>query len=338
MRTTLTLATFLTMILAAAAIGRADDKRQQGGKVELKQTPSTVEVSIDGKPFTVYHYAATEGMKDAKEGKPVPYVRPYFFPVLAADGTPVTSDQLTQGGDHPHHRSLYVAHGDVNGAQHWEWHGEQSPKQKHLKFDKVEGGDAGTIVQQLEWESKDRKPMLRETRTLRFFGYDDGSRGIDMTVQLTPAEGAGPVTFADTKEAGLCSVRVAKAISDKPTLTNSRGQRGEKQAWGKPAEWCDLSGEIDGKPYGVAIFDHPANPRHPSRWHARDYGLMTANVFGLSSFDKAPAGTGDFTIEPGKTATFHYRVVVHPGDAAAAKLDEKYKQFAAEAAPAAAAR
>jgi hypothetical protein len=136
---------------------------------------------------------------------------------------------------------------------------------------------------------------------------------------------------------------VAKAISDKPTLTNSRGQTGEgkageEQTWGKPAEWCDLSGQINGKPYGVAVFDHPTNPRHPSRWHVRGYGLMSANIFGLSQFDKAPAGTGAFTIEPGKTATFRYRVVIHPGDAKAAKLDEKYKSFAGEGPTAAAAK
>lgn len=289
--------------------------------VKLTEEPNgTVRVDVGGKPFTVYHFNDAEGR---------PFVRPYFHPVRAADGTEVTSDQVLTRGDHPHHRSLYVAHGDVNGADHWSFAQKPQPKQRHVKFGKVEGG---TIVQDLEWESKGGgAPLLREVRVMRFFAFDDGSRGIDFTLTFTPA-GDQPVTFGDTKEAGLCAVRVAKAISDKPSLTNSRGQSGEKQVWGKPAEWCDLSGRINGKPYGVAILDHPSNPRHPARWHARDYGLMTANIFGLHDFDrKNPRGTGDFTIEPGETATFRYRVVIHQGDAKAAKVDEKFKEYRSEA-------
>ena len=33
------------------------------------------------------------------------------------------------------------------------------------------------------------------------------------------------------------------------------GQTGEKNTWGKPAAWCDISGRINGKPYGVATLD-----------------------------------------------------------------------------------
>ena len=33
--------------------------------------------------------------------------------------------------------------------------------------------------------------------------------------------------------------------------------------------------------------------------------------------------------DAGKTVTFKYRVVVHPGDAKSAGLDEKYKEYAA---------
>jgi len=172
--------------------------------------------------------------------------------------------------------------------------------------------------------------VLKETRTVRFFTFDDGQRGIDFTLAFTPA-GNDRVTFGDTKEAGLCAVRVAKSISDKPMLTNSRGQTGEKQVWGKPAEWCDLSGMVNGTPHGVAVLDHPKNPRHPATWHAREYGLLAANIFGLHDYDKnVKKGTGDFTLEPGKTVTFRYRVIVHTGDAKAAKLDEKFRDFAAE--------
>ena len=297
--------------------------RAADAAAKLMQEDGRVVVTLGDKPFTVYHFGDAEGR---------PHVRPYFYPVRAGDGVEVTSDQVVSGGDHPHHRSLWVSHGDVNGADHWSFAQKPEPKQRHVKFVKLDGD---TLVQELEWEAKGGDGvLLRETRTVRFFAFEDGQRGMDFTLAFTPA-GQQRVTFGDTKEAGLCAVRVKKSISDKPTLTNARGQSGEKQVWGKPAEWCDLSGQIEGKPYGVAVLDHPKNPRHPSTWHAREYGLLAANIFGLHDFDKnVKKGTGDFTIEPGKTATFRYRVVIHTGDAKAARLDEKFRDFAGEVAAA----
>jgi hypothetical protein len=33
-----------------------------------------------------------------------------------------------------------------------------------------------------------------------------------------------------------------------------------------PGRWCAVLGRVDGKPVTVAMFDHPANPRHPATW------------------------------------------------------------------------
>lgn len=294
--------------------------------VKLTPEANRVRVEIGGKLFTNYWFG------DDETG---PYVRPYAWPVLAEDGTEVTSDQKrakikNPKEDHPHHRSLWVSHGDVNGVDHWALVGPNPPKQRHLKFDRVEGD---TLVEELEWETKDAKPMLHETRTVRFLALPGGSRGVDITSVFKPDN--GPVTFGDTKEAGLASVRMAKSISDHPTLTSSEGKggegtAGEKQTWGKRAAWMDISGQINGKPYGIAIFDSPDNPRHPSNWHVRAYGLNAANIFGLHDYDpKAnPKGAGNLTIQPGESKTFKYRIVVHPGDAKSAGLDELYKAFA----------
>jgi hypothetical protein len=293
--------------------------------VNISATETSVQVDIGGKPFTTYRFAADE--------KP-PFVRPFFYPVLAADGTEVTSDQLrTNPKEHPHHRSIWVGHGDVNGVDHWSFAQKPAPaKQRHVRFDQI-GGDG--FVESLVWDDLNGQPLLNELRTARFISYGDGSRAIDLTVKLTAA--AAEVNLADTKEAGLCSVRVAKSISDKPTLINSTGAEAHNakeeaaKIWGKPADWCDESGEINGKAYGIAIFDHPSNPRHPTTWHARTYGLVAPNEFGLHEFDKknVPAHAGDFKIARGDSATFRFRVIVHAGDAKAAGLDEKYKDFVA---------
>src|SRR3954470_3452728 len=240
-----------TMVAIALLLGTSS-LAADNAAVKFKQEDGRVVVTLGDKPFTVYHFGDAEGQ---------PFVRPYFYPVRAADGTEVTSDQLTapdvngKRPDHPHHRSLWVAHGDVNGADHWSFQQKPEPKQRHLRFTKLDGD---TMVEELEWETKGGDGvLLHETRPVRFFAFDDGQRGIDLTVALTPADGR--VTFGDTKEAGICAVRVKKSISHKPPLTNSRGQWGEKQVWGKPAEWCVLSGPVDGKTYGVVVLDHPKN-------------------------------------------------------------------------------
>ena len=300
--------------LSAAGAGASADVKL------TEQKDGKVLVEVGGKPFTVYHFNDNEGR---------PFVRPYFYPVRAPDGTEVTDDQVLTKGDHPHHRSLWVSHGDVNGADHWSFQQNPPPRQRHIAFRRLEGN---TIVEELEWDSKARgTPVLKELRTVRFFTFDDGSRGIDLAVAVTAPPEAKRVVLGDTKEAGMCAVRMKKDISDNPTLTNAAGKTGEDQCWGKPAEWCDISGKIAGKPYGVAVLDHPSNPRHPSTWHVRKYGLLAANIFGLHDFNpKLPRGSGDFAIEPGRTVTFRYRVVVHGGDAKTAMLDQKFKDYAAE--------
>jgi hypothetical protein len=291
--------------------------------VKLTRTGEGVNVELDGKPFALYHLTGPDGS---------PLVRPYVYPVVDSDGTEVTDDQVLTKGDHPHHRSLWIAHGDVNGTDHWgtaTWK-EKMPRQR-LEGEALIAGD--TVSHDLVWEGKGKEDVMKEHRSLRFLLLADGSRGIDVVSTYSAVK--DPVRLGDTKEAGLCSVRVKKDISGNPVITNSKGQAGEGHCWGKPAEWCDISGAIGGKPCGIAVLDHPENPRHPSRWHVRKYGLLAANMFALSEYDKGTEkGAGDFMIAPGKPVTFRYRVVIHRGDAAKAGLGQKFDEFAGEGGPA----
>ena len=148
----------------------------------------------------------------------------------------------------------------------------------------------------------------------QFQRYDDAIRLAPELEELTKESLATP------KRTGL--------------MVDAEGRRGEPQVWGHRAKWVDYFGEIDGEKLGIAILDHPSNPRHPTYWHSRSYGLFAANIFGLHDFDPKAnkKGAGDFVIEPDKTATFRYRIVIHTGDAKAAKLDEKFREYAGEVA------
>ena len=97
--------------------------------------------------------------------------------------------------------------------------------------------------------------------------------------------------------------------------------------WGKRSNWVDYSAELDGEKLGVAMFDHPSNPRHPTYWHARDYGLFALNPFGQNAFDPKQEESS-WKIPTGQKIEFRWRVLIHPGDAQSAKVAELYKEYA----------
>ena len=111
-------------------------------------------------------------------------------------------------------------------------------------------------------------------------------------------------------------------------ILNSEGDK-DKSTWGKRAAWCDYYGPVEGKTVGVAIFDHPKNPKHPTWWHVRDYGLFAANPFGVHNFEGGKKGIGDIVIEAGKSLTFKYRFYFHKGDSKQAQVAKNYREYAA---------
>ena len=110
-------------------------------------------------------------------------------------------------------------------------------------------------------------------------------------------------------------------------IVNSEGVR-DKATWGKRAAWVDYYGPLEGHTVGVAVFDHPKNPKHPTWWHVRDYGLFAANPWGIHHFEGAPKGTGDMKLAKGETITLRYRIYFHAGDPDQAKVAEQYARFA----------
>jgi len=110
-------------------------------------------------------------------------------------------------------------------------------------------------------------------------------------------------------------------------MLNSEGAVGEPAIWGKRARWVDYSGTVEGERLGLAIFDNPLNPKYPTYWHARGYGLFAVNPFGERDFYNDKTRDGSLTIPPGQTLTLRYRVLIHHGDAAEARVTESYERY-----------
>jgi hypothetical protein len=307
------------------------------GQVDVQQAPEQIAVQIDGKPFTVFYI----GGKDLN--------RPYLHPLRSASGTIVNrsfpSGQLPgETTDHPHHAGLFYGHGDVNGYNYWAIQNvPTAPSKADATMGRIvlknvasvkSGKESGTVDVVLTWLKPDGKPLLTETRRMTFYAHPE-LRIIDFDFDFAAID---KVVFRDTKE-GTFAMRMATALEEpaakaKPDgamrtgkLLNAQGGEGEANVWGKRSEWVDYSGVLDGEKVGVVMMDHPGNPRHPTYWHSRGYGLHSINPFGLHDFLNDPKQDGSLTVEPGNHVRFRYRVVVHPG-VSPAKIAELYKQYA----------
>jgi hypothetical protein len=289
--------------------------------VKVTNEKGRVTVDIDGQPFTTLYY-----------GEEV--MKPYLHPLRSASGKIVTRQYPMENvegetRDHPHHQGLWFNHGDVNGFDFW-GAVRPGPKSGRIVVDKItkaKGGKTGTIGFEARWVDPNGKTLLKETRTMTFSG-DKENRIVDLDINLTAQ--AEPVKFGDTKE-GSFAIRISDKMTEKAkggVLTSSTGGHSMKAVWGKQAPWVDYAGTLDGEKLGIAIFDHPSNPKHPTYWHARDYGLFAANIFGEHDYYNDKQRDGSVTVEPGKSMRFKYRVVIHPGDTASTNLQQMYDAYA----------
>ncbi len=341
----------LLFCLIAASIGvlpLAKTRAAEGDGVKVIQTDDRVRVEINGELFTEYWFKMKQhpALLTDKSGNITtnPTKHTYFYPVIGPGGVnmtrswPMKSDVEDEEKDHQHHRSLWFAHGAVNGVDFW----AETPKSGKIQHDKFidlkSGQDEGVIKSTCKWVAPDGKVVCTDERTFRVYNRPANERLFDFEITIkAPAD--RDVLFGDTKE-GTMAVRLNESLRVKGKaatghIVNSAGVRddepvakGDNITWGKRAEWVDYYGSINGKPLGMAMFDHPSNPVHPTYWHVRDYGLFAANPFGIHDFEKKPAGAGNLNVAAGQSVTFKYRFYIHEGDEKKAKVAERYKEYA----------
>ena len=299
-----------------------------GKGVALTQKEGEVEVAIGGDLFTNYRYGPE-------------LARPHLYPVIGPSGDGITRRLARpEDGrelDHHHHRSIWVAHGEVNGFNNWA-ENEGHAKTVIRELEAVESGPvlgriaaAGVWIGTEGWVGPGRTDELLEERTeWTFYNTASDRRIIDLRLTLTALK--MDVLFGDTKEGGLASVRVEESMEARSELggviENANGGINEDETWGKPAAWCDYSGPVNGKRVGIAVMDHPDSFRHPTYWHVRNYGLMTANPFGLSHYTGDPSRRGHHVLAPDQSLVGIYRFYVHAGDATEGDVRERYHDFA----------
>ncbi|MFQ5507475.1 MAG: PmoA family protein, partial [Planctomycetota bacterium] len=222
-------------------------------RVEIARGETSCRVTVGGELFTEYRW--TEG------------ISPVLYPVLGEGGIhmtrgwPLSAGRAGEARDHPHHRSLWFAHGEVNGNDFWSGRRGARIVQRELAI--REEGPGPAIVTRNDWLDGDGKRVSRDRRRVSFAARD-GMRIIDFEIEIEASDGA--LRFGDTKE-GSMAIRMAPELRlwgkiARGKVRNSEGVSG-KGVWGKRARWVAYQASLDDRNFGLALLDHPENHGYP---------------------------------------------------------------------------
>lgn len=281
----------------------------------VKTDEARIDVFVGDELFTAYYYGL--GLH-----------KPIFHPLKTPRGQILTRRYPMELGvpgearDHWHHEGMWFTYGDVNGVDFWAKFPTSRQREgsgiiRHTGFGRLEGGSTGRLEATADWVTPSGQVLLKQSMEALFRGSRD-SRVIDLTIRLTAQD--EKVVFGDTKE-GMFGIRVTTDMQENRTgaYLNAEGKEKEAGVWGKRSPWMALRGKVGDEDLTLAIFDHPESVAHPTYWHARGYGLFAVNPFGRQDFEEGSEAM-NFTLQPGQSTQFRYRVLIHSGQLGAADL------------------
>ncbi len=323
----------VTAICLFACISFCNAFAQDGQIVKVIKSGSEkkVDIFIGDKLFSSFIYPDT-------------LEKPVLYPVHAANGATVTRGfpLNTQPGDptdHPHHLGIWFTFENVNGLDFWNnsYAIPEEKKQSYgwIKTDKIlstADGKKGGLSYHANWTNQQNSILLEETTSLEFSG-NNRQRIID---RVTVLKATIDVVFTDAKD-GLYGIRLAHALqlpTDKDEVfTDDKGNKTVVKGgtdiiangnyisstslqgdsvWSTRGRWCKVYGKIGNDSVSVTIVDHPLNPNYPTFWHARGYGLFSANPLGEKIFTNGKSAK-NLSLKKGQSVTFRYRMIIDEG-------------------------
>lgn len=283
-----------------------NDSKQKDelGKVEIVEKENQFDILIDREIATSY-------VTDPALAKP------YLGPINGPNGQSYTRLDF-ETTEHPHHRSVWLGIGDVNGVDAW----NERPDYGKQKLDHILEKTAGTVFARIsseaEWTNFKGRSLMRDQRTFTVYNTPACARMID--ISFTLRADYGRVELGATKEAGPLGIRVAETMSvdHGGTIVNAYGSIGEEECWGKSAPWCDYFGKVGEDLLGIATFEDPKTNEFPTYWHIRNYGLIAPNNLYFR---------GGQLLNKGESLTYNYRIYFHKGTTQEALVADRYHDF-----------
>jgi hypothetical protein len=341
---------FFVTVFTFAVVSLQAQQQQQGISIVKNEAARRVDVFVDGQLFTSYVW-------------PEMLKTPVLYPLRTSRGTVVTrgfplEPRPGERVDHPHHAGFWLNYGNVNGVDFWNSSTFLPPERQrkmgmivHRRIAQATGGkDRGELRVELDWVMPDGQTILRESTTFVFHGAPN-LRAVDRITTLTALDSR--VVLHDDKE-GMLGLRVRRELeqpsneplvftdaSGRPTdvkvmdnsgvsglYRSSEGKTGDA-VWGTRGRWTMLTGKVGQEEITLAVLDNPKNIGFPTYWHARGYGLFSANPLGQEIFSNGKEKL-NFTLEPKQSVTFRYRLLILSGRTTPDQIEAHYQQFVNE--------
>ncbi|MBC8349245.1 MAG: PmoA family protein [Verrucomicrobia bacterium] len=289
--------------------------------ISLKQTEKTISLMRGEKPILTYHIAEVPPPNGVD---PIYNRSGFIYPMHAPSGGIVTG---IHPDDHYHHIGLWHAwvntkYDDKKGPDFWNL-GRRTGRIRHAKV--KETRDAGfTVVQEhlgyLDGIKAEPTVILNETLLVdaAFVG------GSTATVSTVPQKTwtANPWAFPPRRTAAGLARGPPHTGNKKSSASVPPEDLARTPPHATRARWVAMHGpaeEAKGEDATVAILCHPKNHDAPQRIRTWDNG----KVF----FNYVPVQETGWSIQPGKSITLRYRIVILDGSADAKGIEARWKAY-----------
>lgn len=270
----------------------------------FSQTQNSLTVSWDGQQVLGYHFP--------EDGN-----RPFCHPLNLPGAPPLT---MNEPGDHVHHQGLWVAWKKVNEVNFWE---QPTPGSDPTGFGKIvhqrivaqsADADSASLTTENAWIDWQGTTHLTEQREITVHSPTADAMQISVSLTLHP-NGREVVLDLRRGEPGAdgrfysgMAIRFDNIITP-GSLLDADGRTEPMDIFGKQSRWCRFTSQhpTDNKTYGVAIVDHPDNPRYPTTWWVRNrenYCLIHPSLVYYEPLHLASD----------ETLNLRYRVVLYRGE------------------------
>jgi hypothetical protein len=273
--------------------------------------------------------------KDPPSGVDPAYGRSGFIhPLWTPHGQELTT---IQPKDHYHHYGIWnpwthvLFEGDT--VDFWNIGGKQATVRYANLISKTEG-DVFTEFKVLHEhvvlkKGSGEKKALKEIQTIRVFSPSLDYYILDITSELSCAS-RSPFHIVAYRYAGFGWRATEFWTKDNSEMLTSEGKTRDNTD-GTKAKWLMVYGALPGNESGgIVMLSHPSNYNHPEPLRIWDKKANGGRGDVFANF--APTKDKDWKLEPGKTYTLKYRLVVFNGKFDAAKAESAWQYFANPAA------
>ncbi len=236
-----------------------------------------------------------------------------------------------QPPDHRHHYGLWEAWTHVlfegDTVDFWNLHDRQGTVRFHKLLDRKDGPDYSEFKVLLDYvvfhKDGSEKTALNEIQNIRVYSPRNDRYRVDLTLTYRCA-GKSPFRILEYRYAGM-GWRTTEAWNKENSEVLTSAGKTRNGADGSLARWFLVQGRLGPDYGGMLVCSHPSNTNHPEPLRIwPETMLENGDLFAMF----APTKNRDWLIEPGKTYTLKYRLLIYNGHMEHGEADEVWKNYA----------